>query len=64
METAEQKKLLEKMSKKDLIEVIAYMQDTVMGWTGRGLHKEVEELLRKVGWSCCSYLSGEFELDD
>jgi hypothetical protein len=48
--------LLEKLTKEDLIKVIANMHDTIQEWNnGYGLPKEESETLIKIGSACTSY---------
>ena len=48
--------LLEKLTKEDLIKVIANMHDTIQEWNnGWGLEKNDAETLIKIGSACTSY---------
>jgi len=48
--------LLEKLTKEDLIKVIANMHDTIQEWdNGWGLPKEDAKTLIKIGSACTSY---------
>lgn len=45
--------MLEKLSKEDLIKVIANMHDTIQEWNnGWGLSKDDAEILIKIGTAC------------
>ena len=47
---------LNKVTKEQLISVIATMHDTIQEWgNGYGLEKEDSDILIAVGSSCCSY---------
>lgn len=47
---------LKKISKKDLIKVIATMHDTIQDWNnGYGIEKEDAETLIKIGSACTSF---------
>jgi hypothetical protein len=48
--------ILEKLSKEDLIRIIANMHDTIQEWdNGYGLPKEDAETLIKIGRACTTY---------
>lgn len=48
--------LLEKLTKEDLIKVIANMHDTIQEWNnGYGLPKDESETLIKIGSECTTY---------
>lgn len=50
--------LLEKLTKEDLIKVIANMHDTIQEWNnGYGLPAEQAETLNKIGSACISVCS-------
>lgn len=49
-------KLLDNLSKEDLIKVIANMHDTIQEWNnGWGLEQNEAETLIKIGSECVSY---------
>lgn len=48
--------LLEKLTKEDLIRVVANMHDTIQEWNnGYGLPKEEGDTLIKIGSACVEY---------
>ena len=48
--------LLEKLTKEDLIRVVANMHDTIQEWNnGYGLPKEEADTLIKIGSACAEY---------
>lgn len=48
--------LLEKLTKEDLIKVVASMHDTIQEWNnGWGLSKNDSETLIKIGSACTDY---------
>lgn len=50
--------LLEKLTKDDLIKVVANMHDTIQEWNnGYGLPKDEAETLNKIGSACTSVCS-------
>jgi hypothetical protein len=52
------KELLEKLTKEDLIKVVANMHDTIQEWNnGYGLPSEEAETLIKIGSACTSVCS-------
>ena len=50
--------LLEKLTKEDLIKVVANMHDTIQDWNnGWGLSKEESEAMIKIGSACTEHCS-------
>lgn len=56
--------MLEKLTKEDLIKVIANMHDTIQEWdNGYGLPEDESETLIKIGGECIDYcLKTNFDL--
>lgn len=57
--------MLEKLSKEDLIKVIANMHDTIQEWNnGWGIAKDDAETLIKIGTACTNHCNefGDYSL--